>query len=291
MSATVGSSTTIWCFGQARPSAIREGLTSFGRIEDFSLDRSESPNPPVPPELYYKRDRLRRESERLIGRAADLPAVTRLLDAQLAAIDRIVKRYESPGPLMLQLDASDAGGRCPKNSVRVTGMPAPQFAGTASPMSGQDSRGVWERTQNDLACSNPPVLVKASIAVPANRRSAADAALERYRRALPPVVSACLTPGRIAVPAAEEGEFRRLLRSLGELKSWSREEASPQSGGLVGGAWKSRLLGQDLENNAAALADTPHVEALTLAEIERLRPASEELARLKDLTIVELRWE
>lgn len=291
LSAAVGSTTTVWCFGQARPSAVREGLASLGRIEDFTLDRSESSSPPVPPELLYKQDRLRSEAERLGGRDADLPAVTGLLDAQLGTIDRIIKRYESPGPLTLHLDIPDAAGRCPLGSPRVTGMPGTHYPGTASPASGRDSRGIWERTANDVACLHPPVLAKASVAVPANRRSAADAALERYRRGLPPVVSACLAPGRIAVPRTREEEFRRLLRSLGELKSWSREEASPQSDGLIGGAWKARLLGQELEKNAGVLADAPHVEALVLAEIERLRPASEELARLEDFTLVELKFE
>jgi hypothetical protein len=260
------------------------GLRHLGTLTGYSQNCDP---PPDYPELNYKRVNLRREWAELKLSSAAVPAISGLMDAQLATLDQIIAAHEAAltAILTIVLTAPEAAAPTGDGDAQFTPHRAWGVAKKAHkrgfPPETVTPAQAWSRRSRQ-ACEQID-----SIVVEYERTGGPDSSRllkAALRLGSPFTDPVCGRLGDSALTAAifstkPETEIRKILMSLPGLRAW--RAVTPHDDGFVPDDRRFDLLSSELSAQRALLERAPHIRGLVRAEIGRVQENAERLHRLR----------
>lgn len=263
---------------EAEAERVVTELKRLGTMTAYS--RNCAPRPEND-ELVYKRDNLRRESEEIGLTEAAFPGISRLMDAQLSTLDLLVFAHEAAFEAWLHIVIKSPEATPALGDAAAPARDENKATPYAAKVAAKSGRS-WTR-RSRVACEQVEVITveyeKSDGPMGAER-------LKTIRRLGEPYLDpSCRPTNDPSVAAAiltvkPEKEFRRILMELPGLRSWRVALPAPPDG-IIPDDRRFEILSADLAANAEVLRGAPHIRALAIAELERVRENAARLRRLR----------
>ena len=253
------------------------------------------------PELYYKRDNLRREREETPFTGA--PAINGLLEAQLSTLEQLISAHETALQTLLTITITGAqftpsdgvafvltypsGGRDEKSRYYRVAKIAHRIGSPERP-SAED----WARRSLSACQQIEPITVVFGMSggpEDARRLAAARSLGETY---VDPGCGLLSDPGLASAifSTRPETEIRKILMGLPGVRAW-RVGAPGGSPGSVPDDRRYVLLSAERVAKREVLARAPHIRSLVAAEMARVSDNAQRLWELRKGRLLLIRFE
>ncbi len=267
-------------------------LRRVGTLTGYAQDCDAAPEFP---ELYYKRDNLKREWAEL--GLIDAGAIAGLMATQISTLEQLIARHEAARETVLNViitanepspplgNASDSRSsfvaekfaRVSKHAIKISSLPPSEIAWA------RRSRPVCEQVDTiTVVYENGPESENIKRLAAANRLGAA------YDDQSCPHLNGIMLGTAIFSPRPEP-QIRKFLMELPGLKSWTVARLNGDDG-VVPDDIRFDRLSAELLAHKEKLSRAPHVRGLVVAEIERVRDSSQMLHILRKGHLLLLRF-
>lgn len=263
-------------------SQLAAKLRHMGKLTHYN--QSCSPEASYP-ELYYKRDNLRREWEEIGVSSRALVSISGLMATELEVLDNLISQYEGALDSILTVEIRMAKSDGIETGRRRQVRPIPSVP--VAKKGPSPAAVAWQR-QTIHPCQQVKVVTvtfqRSGTSDQASLRDTASRYGKPYDDRTCPFLNRQSIVGGFLV-GKSESDMRRALVKLSGFRSWSTTGVAMYRQ-IVPDDERYDRLSAELASQRELLANAPHVRAFVSAEIERVASSAETVRELRQGSLV-----